>query len=88
MKIATNVLETFLTRNSPLELNIPKIELLHQDLNCFIKERNETKTDELLENLRLHCLLDMGEMMHRMNLEYPQMFNKAKQDMNNELLTN
>ncbi|EFC48987.1 predicted protein [Naegleria gruberi] len=81
MKIANNILETFLSKNSPLELNIPKIDSLHNELLFLIKEKNETKIDELLEELRVHCLLDMNEMMTRMNSEYPEMFRKAKQEI-------
>jgi len=66
LKIGEHIAHTYLRVNSPLELNISNISVWFSDVSVALAESNDDKVEEILQEVRIHCLHDLKEVIYRL----------------------
>ncbi|EFC47854.1 predicted protein [Naegleria gruberi] len=77
-KIANHILQVYLSINSPLELNIPKIEQCNSEITSQLTEKPPAN---LFHKIQQHCLIDMTDLFERLknsNTEFASFITSLK----------
>ncbi|KAG2381804.1 hypothetical protein C9374_006188 [Naegleria lovaniensis] len=71
--ISLHILKTYLKPNSPLELNVPKISQIHDEIQKVITESTPTNIPpNLFDHIQLHCLHDMTDVFERLKIHHKE----------------